>query len=236
MDYSDLYQGPDKYYPCSPYTDSPGFTLLMRLCYNKIRIVPVEEIKLYLDQHPEEINQQNNHGWSALMIAARNSREWSNPQIVKLLLDHGADPNVPNNEGCTSLIFASEHGNIEAVKLLLEYGANPNPNNCRWLPLISSIRQLDITSNIEIIKLLLAYGADPKYKTSYGTTAFSSICNIYDETRHKQVIKLIKKRKSNQLLIKNQMLKEKNHLLRKELENYAEGNYIMELWKSISKN
>ena len=32
------------------------------------------------------------------------------------------------------------------------------------------------------------------------------------------------------------MLKEKNHLLRKELENYAEGNYIMELWKSISKN
>ena len=46
-----------------------------------------------------------------------------NTEIVRLLLDNGADPNIRNDYGMTALIAASSRGHNEIVKLLLERDA-----------------------------------------------------------------------------------------------------------------
>lgn len=46
--------------------------------------------------------------------------------IVKLLLDHRADPNAAQNSGYTSLHSAAHNGDVETVKVLLAKGADKN--------------------------------------------------------------------------------------------------------------
>ena len=47
-------------------------------------------------------------------------------QVVELLLEEKADPNIQNNNGWTALIVASGNGHQQVVELLLEEKADPN--------------------------------------------------------------------------------------------------------------
>lgn len=55
-------------------------------------------------------------GQTALMLAVSHGRQ----EMVRALLQCGADVNVQDDEGSTALMCASEHGRAEIVKLLLE--------------------------------------------------------------------------------------------------------------------
>lgn len=55
-------------------------------------------------------------GQTALMLAVSHGRQ----EMVRVLLECGADVNVQDDEGSTALMCASEHGRAEIVKLLLE--------------------------------------------------------------------------------------------------------------------
>ena len=46
--------------------------------------------------------------------------------IVRLLLERDADPNIQGESGRTALIGASESGHVDTVRVLLERGADPN--------------------------------------------------------------------------------------------------------------
>jgi uncharacterized protein len=52
--------------------------------------------------------------------AASASRSVS---IVKMLLEHGADPNARQNGGSTALHSAAQNGQVEMIQLLLDHGA-----------------------------------------------------------------------------------------------------------------
>uniref|UniRef100_H3BCE9 KN motif and ankyrin repeat domains 3 n=1 Tax=Latimeria chalumnae TaxID=7897 RepID=H3BCE9_LATCH len=54
-------------------------------------------------------------GQTALMLAVSHGRI----EMVRALLDCGADVNIQDDEGSTALMCASEHGRVEIVKLLL---------------------------------------------------------------------------------------------------------------------
>lgn len=54
-------------------------------------------------------------GQTALMFAVRQGRT----DMVKMLLDTGADTNVQDDEGSTALMCAAEHGHTEIIKMLL---------------------------------------------------------------------------------------------------------------------
>lgn len=55
------------------------------------------------------------HGQTALMLAVSHGRY----DLVKLLIDAGAEVNIKDVDGSTALMCASEHGHLEIVKLLL---------------------------------------------------------------------------------------------------------------------
>jgi ankyrin repeat protein len=61
-----------------------------------------------------------------------------NVALVKLLLDHGANPNVISSGRDTALHTAIYHGRAKTVRLLLEKGANPNlsAEELPWTPLM----------------------------------------------------------------------------------------------------
>ena len=50
----------------------------------------------------------------------------NNADIIRILLDNGADINFKDKGSKTSLIYAVQEQNAEAVKILLKYKANPN--------------------------------------------------------------------------------------------------------------
>ena len=82
--------------------------------------------------------------------------------IVQLLLDHGADPNLPEEQIAPkgkALYSAVSNGQYEIAKLLLEHGAFPNP------PVESSGDALwwsqEWRPDKRMEQLLLSYGAKP---------------------------------------------------------------------------
>src|SRR5687768_7878684 len=67
-----------------------------------------------------DINARNEHGMTALMRAAYHGRV----QMVRVLLDHGADPNISRNDNFTALSLAAFFGHAEIVDILMRHGAN----------------------------------------------------------------------------------------------------------------
>ena len=67
-----------------------------------------------------EINARNEHGVTALMRAAYHGRG----EMVRVLLEHGADPNLTRNDNFTALSLAAFFGHVEIVEVLMRHGAN----------------------------------------------------------------------------------------------------------------
>jgi ankyrin repeat protein len=103
---------------------------------------------------------------NALMIAC----EYSTSSIMKLLLESGADPNVPSKNDQNSLMIACNNrfALLDKIKVLLDFGANPNiKNKYGYTALMYSIEGVDV----DIVKELIKAGADPNVKNKNGLTA-----------------------------------------------------------------
>ena len=85
--------------------------------------------KELLEVAPELTKHKDNGGYHALHEAALKGHL----DIVKLLIDHGAEVNVRAENGDTPLHDASENGHLSVVKLLLERGADPKIENADGL-------------------------------------------------------------------------------------------------------
>src|SRR5260370_9201199 len=101
-----------------------------------------------------DANSRNQQGAPPLMQAALHA----SPGVMKLLLDHGADPNAHTLLGATALMFAA--GDPAKVKVLLDFRAavNTRANSGRNALIIASA----YPENLQGIRMLLARGADPK--------------------------------------------------------------------------
>lgn len=116
-----------------------------------------------------------------LMYASRDGKY----EMVRLLLDYGANVNHKSYYGITALMFASTHGHYEIIKLLLDKGASVNEvdHDSRHSALMTAAYE----GHIQVVKLLLERGANINFKNSYEDTALSCAC----EKDHKNVVELL---------------------------------------------
>ncbi|WP_456290488.1 ankyrin repeat domain-containing protein [Paenibacillus sp. AK002] len=81
----------------------------------------VEIVRELLTRTSVDVNHINNLNWTALLEAVILGDGSENYQrIVKLLLDHGADPELPDGNGVTPLQHARERGYQEIERILME--------------------------------------------------------------------------------------------------------------------
>ncbi|MCG3116935.1 MAG: ankyrin repeat domain-containing protein [Candidatus Manganitrophus sp. SA1] len=86
----------------------------------------VEVVKYLLTHTNMDINHVNNLGWTALLEAIVLSDGGPKHQeIVAVLIQHGADVNIPDHAGHTPLYHAKERGYVKIQILLQAAGARP---------------------------------------------------------------------------------------------------------------
>ena len=78
-------------------------------------------VSLLLEAGAEVNRLSLDRGYSPLMDAAQKG----DAVIVKLLLDHGADPDLRSKDGQTALIICAGRGDEEMAELLVSSGADP---------------------------------------------------------------------------------------------------------------
>ena len=79
-------------------------------------------------------------------------------QIIKILLDSGANPNLRRNDGTTALYWAASSNDSELVRILIEAGARVDAEQPEEA--YTSLHQASEHGNFELVKLLLKAGGE----------------------------------------------------------------------------
>ena len=136
-------------------------------------------------------------GLTALMVAAGLGRA----DLVRLLLDHGADPLAKDpGAGASPVHKAAQAGSLGCVKLLIEAGVpvDERATATGHTPLIEAIW----FKHPEVVDYLLDNGAGLHVVTSYGFSlldhmAYALRVNRLDQDRLNQAAELVKKREAS---------------------------------------
>ena len=121
----------------------------------------VEMVQELLTRTDVDVNHVNNLGWTALLEAIILSDGGvRHQQIVQLLVDHGADVNIPDKDGITPLEHAQRRGFTEIVTIL-------NNAIAKDMQMIVAAEQGDI----ETVRFLLDQGANVHARDQAGRTA-----------------------------------------------------------------
>ena len=125
-------------------------------------VAPIMEILLRV--FGANVNQQSYASQTPLHIAVSANR----PELVKILLEHDADPNSASRVRDTPLHIAVKQDRPELLKILLEHGANPNSASSvvRDTPLHVAVRE----NKSGLVRILLRHGADPNSASSVRDT------------------------------------------------------------------
>ncbi|KAK4068198.1 uncharacterized protein Triagg1_7441 [Trichoderma aggressivum f. europaeum] len=113
--------------------------------------------------------------WSALHEA--NDK----PDLMKLLLESHADPNVLNGFGSTALTLASEIGNLKSVELLLNYGAKPDIASKNGS---TALHRAAMGGHLDIVKILVQKGVDINHAQAGGPTPLYWACCSEESTKY----------------------------------------------------
>jgi ankyrin repeat protein len=121
----------------------------------------LERVRELLDQDPSLANRVSEYGTYYIGSGAplKNAAARGHIEIVRLLLERGADPNLPE-EGIAphghALYSAAANRHYEIAKLLLEHGANPNAAVESSADCLS---RAIMNADQQMIDLLASYGA-----------------------------------------------------------------------------
>ncbi|KAI3595899.1 multiple ankyrin repeats single kh domain [Moniliophthora roreri] len=110
-----------------------------------------------------EVKDQENKSITALQLASYKG----DSELVSVLLDHGAKPDVKGDKYGKALEAALQAEKLDIMKLLVEKGVNPNVEGGEYG---TALQAVSYEGNLEIVKLLLEKGAAPNVEGGkYGT-------------------------------------------------------------------
>src|SRR5436190_6838814 len=129
----------------------------------------VTAVRRLLDEGAE-VEAGDNAGWTSIIQAARSGHN----EVVRLLLEHGANPNVVEhgNQDMTPLHWAATSNNIDCVKTLLEHGADLNATTTSgYTPLMLAAD----TGTSQLTQLLLDHRPNLALRNNKGQTALEFV-------------------------------------------------------------
>ncbi|WP_157148972.1 ankyrin repeat domain-containing protein [Brachyspira pilosicoli] len=106
---------------------------------------------------------RSDYDYTPLMIAVYKK----DYDMVKYLLDKGANPNTANNENKTALMIAIANNNFDISKLLIQQGANINTKDEYGY---TALMRAAMIGSYEMVKFLLENGANINIKDNDGNT------------------------------------------------------------------
>lgn len=125
-----LYAGAQGYLDILKLTIKAGAAPTMTNRYGGTALIPASEhgyvdvVKELLTNTEIDVNHVNNLGWTALLEAViLNDGNEKQQQTVQLLIEHGADVNIPDSNNVTPLQHARKKGFKEIENILLKAGA-----------------------------------------------------------------------------------------------------------------
>lgn len=132
-------------------------------------------------QYPYEINARSKYGDTPLLGASWKRRL----DLLEMLINVGADVNVPDNQGTTPLIAVTPDDDWptsvdpKIISFLIEHGANVNAADEKGE---TALFGAAFYGDFETVKLLTAAGADVAHTDQKGRTAISIAveCNHHD--------------------------------------------------------
>ncbi|CAK9034684.1 unnamed protein product [Durusdinium trenchii] len=89
-------------------------------------------------------------------------------EVVRLLLEAGADQNAARQDGATALGATAFNGHLEVARVLLEAGADPNAARQDGT---TALMVAALNGHLEVVRVLLEAGADQNATTQDGATA-----------------------------------------------------------------
>ena len=109
----------------------------------------------------EDLDEEEYHMVTPLLEAAKNGHT----DIVRLLLDKGAKPNISDDYGESPLKAAAYEGYKEVIKLLIDSGADPNMVDGNF---DSALHEAASMGHNDVIQLLLDIGVNPNISNRWG--------------------------------------------------------------------
>jgi ankyrin repeat protein len=154
-----------------------------------------------LYRHPEnldeilkvnpDIDALNTEGYTPLHLAVRRSY---NAKAVELLLQQGADVNIPDPAGRNALLVSVGSNRKEYIRLLVSKGIDINSrdndgNTALHYPLMNVLKnKMYLPYSKEIVKTLVEEGADPQIRNKQG----KSPMDLAVESDENDLINLLK--------------------------------------------
>lgn len=152
------------------------------------------EMVKFLIRNKANLKAKNESGENALFELI--TRENSNVQVAKILIDSGLDIHSKSNSYGTALHWAAFCGRTEIVKLLIQKGAKVNEKDKNGdTPIIKAMSQHKKST----VKALFELGADPLSKGQFGFSLLEYASETGDLTFVKQIVDKIKGASKNSL-------------------------------------
>lgn len=129
------------------------------------RLGKLDAVKCMVEELGFDVDAGSQDGITALVAATMDERM----EVMRYLLDHGADPNKQYSSGFAALHCAATKGRAEAAKLLLSSGASVDIASCDGTPLHFAAAR----GKIGVMKVLLEHHADPNKVSEIGGTPLS---------------------------------------------------------------
>ena len=163
--------------------DEQGIDFTQASFFERVRAGDLSAVRLFIAAGMDITKVRDKFYRTAVMYAAEDGHV----EVVRLLLEHGADINAPSKYGSTAWNFAAWGGHVEVVRLLLEHGADINAQNDDGTTALMSAAS---GGRVEVMRFLLEHGADINAQNDDGTTALMIVARNAQEN-HVEVMRFL---------------------------------------------